>query len=96
MERHVAEQALTDLFDASRKMNTALLLIQKECPEKEFRAYRTGVGLAMGYLYNEIIRPILREHPDLEPEEMKETQSSTTQTSGRRSKAARPRSRRAT
>ncbi len=71
MERHVAEQALAALFDASVKMNTTLLLIQKECTEEEFLAYRKGTGLAMGYLYTEVIDPILREHPDLTPEEIK-------------------------
>jgi hypothetical protein len=72
MDRHVAEQVLVDLFDVSRKINATLLLIQKECTEEEFAVYRTGAGLAMGYLYTEFIRPILQEHPDLEPEEMKE------------------------
>ena len=71
MKRHVAEQALAALFDASLKMNTTLMLIQKECSEEEFLAYRKGTGLAMGYLYTELIRPILQEHPDLTPEELK-------------------------
>ena len=72
MKRHVAEQALAAWYDASLKMNTALLLIQKECAEDEFLAYRKGTGLAMGYLYTELIRPTLEEHPDLEPEETRE------------------------
>lgn len=71
MKRHVAEQALAALFDASLKMNTTLLLIRGQCTEEEFIAYRKGTGLAMGYLYTEVIAPILQEHPDLEPEEMK-------------------------
>ncbi len=71
MKRHVAEEALRGLFDAAAKMNDTLLLIQKECAEEEFVAYRTGTGLAMGYLYAEVIDPILREHPDLTPEALK-------------------------
>ena len=63
MERHIAKQVLSSLFDASRTINETLLLIQQECPEKEFVAYRTGAGLAMGHLYTEMIRPILQEHP---------------------------------
>ena len=73
MKRHIAEQALAALNDASLKMNTTLLLIQKECSEEEFLRYRKGTGLAMGYLYTEVIMPILKEHPDLEPEEMRES-----------------------
>ncbi|MBK8257174.1 MAG: hypothetical protein IPK82_31440 [Polyangiaceae bacterium] len=72
MKRHVAEKALAALYDASHKMNATLLLIQQECSEEEFIAYRKGTGLAMGHLYLELIRPILQEHPDLEPEETRE------------------------
>jgi streptomycin 6-kinase len=71
MKRHVAEQALPALFEAAAEMKSTLLLIQKECSEQEFLAYREGMELAMGYLYREIIDPILREHPDLTPEGMK-------------------------
>lgn len=55
MKRHVAEQALAAWYDASLKMNTTLLLIQKECTEEELLAHRKGTGLAMGYLYTELI-----------------------------------------
>jgi hypothetical protein len=71
MEHHVAEQVLPALFNASGKMNDTLWLILNKCPKEEFDAYRRGTGKAMGYLYVDIIRPILREHPDLEPEELK-------------------------
>jgi hypothetical protein len=71
MKRHVAEQALAALFEAAAKMNNTLLLIQNECNEEEFLAYREGTGLAMGYLYSEIIDPILRQHPDLTPAAIK-------------------------
>ena len=71
MKRHVAEQALPALFEAAAEMNSTLLLIQKECSEQEFLAYREGTELAMGYLHREIIDPILREHPDLTPEGIK-------------------------
>jgi hypothetical protein len=71
MERHVAEQVLAALFDASGKMNDTLWLILNECTKEEFIAYRRGTGRAMGYLFVDIIRLILREHPDLEPEDLK-------------------------
>jgi hypothetical protein len=72
MKRHVAEQALAALYDASLKMNTTLYMIQQECTEEEFLKFRRGTGHAMGYLYTEVIMPILQEHPDLEPEESRE------------------------
>lgn len=71
MKREVAEKAVTALLDAAGKMNDTLLLIQQECTEEEFLAYRKGTGHAMGYLYAEVIDPILKEHPDLTPEAIK-------------------------
>ena len=72
MERHVAEQVLAALFDASGKMNDTLWLILNECTKEEFIAYRRGTGRAMGYLFVDVIRPILREYPDLDPDILKE------------------------
>jgi hypothetical protein len=71
MERPIAEQALAALKDASLKVNTTLSLIQKECTEEEVVAYREAAETAMGYLSRELIEPILRQHPDLEPEKLK-------------------------
>lgn len=71
VKRHVAEQALPALFEAAAEMNDTLLLIQKECTEEEIRVYREGMALAMGYLYNGMIYPILREHPDFTPGRIK-------------------------
>ena len=71
MERPIAEQALAALRDASLKVNTTLSLIQKECTEEEVVAYREAAETAMGYLSRELIEPILRQHPDLEPEKLK-------------------------
>jgi hypothetical protein len=70
MERHVAEKVLASAELASGTLNDALLLIQKECPDEEFRRYRKGIGLAMGYLYTEVTHVILAEHPDLIPPEL--------------------------
>jgi hypothetical protein len=71
MERPIAEQALAALKDASLKVNTTLELIQKECSEEEVVAYREAAETAMGYLSRDLIEPILRQHPDLEPEKLK-------------------------
>jgi hypothetical protein len=68
MERPLAEQVLAALFDASGKMNDTLWLILNECTKEEFIAYRRGTGRAMGYLFADVIEPILRQHSDLEPE----------------------------
>src|SRR5688500_12342239 len=60
MEHHIAEQVVAALINAYGKISNNLLLIMRECTEKEFFAYRRGTGGAMGYLLD-IIGPILRE-----------------------------------
>lgn len=71
MDRKIAEKVVPALFEASGKMNDALLLIQEGCSAEEFAAFRKGTGRAMGYWYTEVIDPILREYPDLTPENIK-------------------------
>ena len=71
MKHHIAEQVLATLHDASRKLNNMLWIVLNKCTKEQFDAYRRGVGGAMGYLFMDILEPIFREHPDLEPEELK-------------------------
>lgn len=72
MEHHIAEQVMAALLNATTKLNGMLWLILNKCTKEQFVAYRRGVGGAMGYLFVDILEPILREHPDLEPEELKQ------------------------
>jgi len=37
-------------------------------PNPEFLAYRLAIGNVMGELWNQVLKPILREHPELTPE----------------------------
>jgi hypothetical protein len=71
MERSIAEQVLAALKDASLTVTTTLALIEKECTEEEVVAYREAAETAMGYISRDLIEPILRQHPDLTPEEVK-------------------------
>jgi hypothetical protein len=41
------------------------------CPEAEYKAYRRTIGQIMGAIYLDVIQPIHRRFPDLEPEELK-------------------------
>lgn len=71
MDRKIAEKAIPALFEAAAIMNNTLLLMQEGCSAEEFAALRRGTGCAMGYLHSDVIQPILREYPDLTPENMK-------------------------
>ena len=72
MKHRVAEQVVPVILEVTRKLNATIALVQQECTEEEFIAYRRAAGHAMGYLFADIVRPIFHEHPDLEPEELRD------------------------
>lgn len=41
----------------------------------QLNEYRRAAGRVLGYLYTDILRPIFAEYPDLEPESMKDGNS---------------------
>jgi hypothetical protein len=55
----------------SRALDESIRLVMDTCPEAEFKAYRRTIGQIMGAIYLDVMRPIHRRFPDLEPEELK-------------------------
>ncbi|MCI0748045.1 MAG: hypothetical protein L0Y58_21780 [Verrucomicrobia subdivision 3 bacterium] len=41
------------------------------CPDEEFKAYWKIIGHIMGSICLDIMQPIYRRYPDLEPEELR-------------------------
>ncbi len=63
---------IVDLMrDCSDKLNVSVQTVKDTCSRQEFLDYRKAVGRIMGDMHVEIMRPIFKEHPDLEPESMK-------------------------
>lgn len=71
MQREVAENVLALMLEYSGKLDQSVQLVKDNCNEQEFINYRKAIGTIMGEMYVEIMWPIFKEHPDLEPEEMK-------------------------
>ncbi|MEZ4310762.1 MAG: hypothetical protein R3F14_22190 [Polyangiaceae bacterium] len=71
MKHDVAKQVLAIAQRVTTEMDASISLVQNECSDEEFAEYRKAAGRVMGYLFADIVRPILQEHPDLVPEEMK-------------------------
>jgi len=68
----VAKKVLAELENASGLLNRSLFVAQDgNCDADSYARYKKLVGFAMGYLYTDLIRPIHKEHPELEPEELK-------------------------
>jgi len=55
----------------SAALNESIRLVMDACPEAEFKAYRKTLGQIMGAIYLDVMQPIHRRFPDLEPEELK-------------------------
>lgn len=67
--RDTAQQLL---FRHTREQNEALGgLLDKE-PDDQLTKIRTMIGQTMGSMYLDAILPILTEHPDLTPKELKD------------------------
>jgi hypothetical protein len=59
------------LRECSATLNESVRHVMETCPEDEFKAYRRVIGQIMGAIYLDVVQPIHRQYPDLEPEEMR-------------------------
>ena len=55
----------------SAALDDSIRLVMDTCSDAEFKAYRRVIGQIMGAIYLDVMRPIHRRFPDLEPEELK-------------------------
>jgi hypothetical protein len=55
----------------SAALNQSVRLVMDTCSEREFKAYRKVIGQIMGAIYVDVMWPIHRRFPDLEPEALK-------------------------
>ena len=66
MDRETAQKVVTLLLESSGKIESAAL-VQDNCSDAEFKEYRRVCGQIMGDMLTEILLPIFREYPDLQP-----------------------------
>jgi hypothetical protein len=66
----VAKELIEVLDDCSSKINETIRLVQEECTDEEFQVYRKAAGFVMGYIYTDVVAPLYKEHPELEPPEL--------------------------
>jgi hypothetical protein len=66
----LSEDISRRLLEVSRQLNESVAVAQGQCSDEEFNDYRRHIGMLMGNLYADILRPLWQEHPDLKPSEM--------------------------
>ena len=66
MTRAAAEKVIQGLLAASASLNEAVLVIQMEAPDL-FPKFRKHSGEVMGAIYLDLMKPVVRDYPDLDP-----------------------------
>jgi hypothetical protein len=69
--KDTAAQVEKMLRECSATLNESVRRVMETCPEDEFKDYRRVIGQIMGAIYLDVLQPIHRQYPDLEPEEMR-------------------------
>lgn len=70
MERETAQSVLAMMFDYGGKLNDAMLQVRETSDQEEFARYRRAFGNVLDSAFEQIINPILEEHPDLRPAQL--------------------------
>lgn len=71
MKHETARRLLELLLRHSNEQNAFLSSLAGTEPEDQIKRIKAMIGQTMGAMYLEAIRPILAEHPDLTPHELK-------------------------
>jgi len=70
MERETAQSVLALMFEYGGKLNDAMLQVRETSDKEEFARYRRAFGNVLDSAFEQIINPILEEHPDLQPDSL--------------------------
>ena len=77
MKKEVAAEIVALMRECSDKLNGSVQRVKDTCSQEEFLEYRRAVATIMGEMCVEIMRPIFKEHPELEPEDLKREPAET-------------------
>lgn len=71
MEREIAEKLMKVLEEFSEPFNRATELIAEISSQEEQRALRRGLAQSITTLDTQVMIPIIRQYPDLDPDKVK-------------------------
>lgn len=72
MDKDIALQVSNIMIELSSKLNQSIVLVQNNCSNEDFEAYRQKAGYIMGTIYTDIMLPIYKRYPEIEPNELKD------------------------
>ena len=67
MTRDTAEKVIQALVSAVGAVNDNLFLVQPEVSEIMYKDYKKRSGEVMAAIYLDLIKPIVKDYPDLDP-----------------------------
>jgi hypothetical protein len=88
MRTEVAKHLISVSLNCSRQLDDSVELILCTCDEAHFLMYRRLAGLAMGYIFTDVLAPIYNSIPDLAPEWMEMPATNEPQTHSVQSRLA--------
>ncbi len=68
MDRAIGERLMERLLALTAPLNDAVALIEQIGDERQRLELRRGIGEVMGRVYTDLMVPIIREYPDLDPD----------------------------
>jgi len=71
MDKQAATKIVEILLKCSGSIDQSIALAREGSSEREFETFRTSAGRVMGSIFLDLLAPIFREHPDLEPDELR-------------------------
>ena len=68
MQKSVAESLMKEMLDIGEHLNAADQLVGKLDDVQELNNYKRAIGNLMGLMYTEVMVPIIKNYPDLDPD----------------------------
>jgi hypothetical protein len=62
-----ARQISELMIEFSGRLDSSLIAVRESCSPEEFKTYRRAVGKILGEMLLEVMNPLYKQHPSLEP-----------------------------
>lgn len=72
MNQEISAEISQLMIELHEKLNASIYRVRDSGSEEEFLKYRDDISKVMTIMYFDIMKPIYKEHPDLEPSQLKQ------------------------
>jgi len=63
----IAEELSMVMIECSEKLEATLEKVKAHCSQREYEAYREGIGHILAYMLTDIMGPLYERHPQIKP-----------------------------